>query len=246
MSLERIYITRHGYRSNWIEDVPIPPPPTGIDGDFVLSAHGEEQAIELADYLATVEPKIERIYCSPFYRCLQTVDELAKRLDVPIWPENGVGEWYGVTRATHPVPATVETLHKFFPLVDKEYTPMIVPSSNGETKDELHARAAEALRQIIERANKDGIRALLICSHAATLIAIGRALTGNSGFEVRTGVSSVGEYAAKGDDGNGVGKWTCVRNGDAGHLSQGEERHWDFEAGNYDFLDVQAHKSSIA
>ncbi|KAK9378589.1 histidine phosphatase superfamily [Kockiozyma suomiensis] len=244
MPLERIYLTRHGFRSNWVEDVPIPAPVTGIDGDFLLSAHGEEQAVQLAKQLALAEPKIDKIYCSPFYRCLQTVEELSNKLDIEILPENGVGEWYGVTRATHPVPASPEILKNFFPKVKKDYQPILVPSKSGETKDELHQRAAKTLSEIINIANKENTRAILICSHAATLIAIGRALTGNPAFEVRTGVCTIGEYTAEGDD-NGVGKWKCVRNGEATHLTNGEERHWDFDSGNYDFLDAQAQKKDV-
>lgn len=141
-----------------------------------------------------------------------------------------------------------------------------MPSKSGETKDELHQRAAKTLSEIINIANKENTRAILICSHAATLIAIGRALTGNPAFEVRTGVCTIGEYTAEGDD-NGVGKWKCVRNGEATHLTNGEERHWDFgefifflfsvysdiftdsifllDSGNYDFLDAQAQKKDV-
>lgn len=68
---------------------------------------------------------------------------------------------------------------------------MIVPSSQGETIEELHDRCAYALHRIIaaedaadsgvngkEQGKEGAERAVLLCTHAATLIAIGRALTG--------------------------------------------------------------------
>lgn len=47
--------------------------PTGIPTDPPLTAKGVEQSKELADYLASIEPPVDRIYSSPFYRCLQTL-----------------------------------------------------------------------------------------------------------------------------------------------------------------------------
>ena len=54
--------------------------PTGIPTDAPLAAHGQEQAAELAEYLCTIDPPIDRIYSSPFYRCLQTLKPTTERL----------------------------------------------------------------------------------------------------------------------------------------------------------------------
>lgn len=70
-------------------------------------------------------------------------------------------------------------LNGFFPRYDLHYVPSIKASVKGETIDELHNRTAYALHKIIEQADKEGDKAIIICTHAATLIAIGRALTGN-------------------------------------------------------------------
>lgn len=64
------------------------------------------------------------------------------------------------------------------------YNPVIIPSNNGETLDNIHNRTAYALARIIAEIDKEwaeegtGPRAILICTHAATNIAAGRALTG--------------------------------------------------------------------
>ncbi|KAK9458623.1 histidine phosphatase superfamily [Lipomyces oligophaga] len=246
MTLQRIYITRHGFRSNWDVDAPPKPIPTNIDGDFVLSAHGEEQAAELCKRLASIQPAIERVYCSPFYRCLQTVGAFTESAGLDLLPENGVGEWYGITRATHPTAASAQVLHRFFPSVPESYTPIMVPSSQGESFDELHQRAQDILAEIIRRANADGIKTLLICSHAATIHALSRALVGDPSFTARTGTCSLALYELNPEYTSSLpGNWICVQNGDSTHLTLGEERHWDFETGNYDFLDVQTNRESI-
>src|SRR5215471_11044931 len=51
------------------------PSPTGIPVDPTLTTHGIRQSHELAAHLvsAEFEPKPCRVYCSPFYRCLQTI-----------------------------------------------------------------------------------------------------------------------------------------------------------------------------
>ena len=136
-----------------------------------------------------------------------------------------------------------------------DYTPVIKPSVNGESIDELHDRAAYALHRIIEQADQEGVKAIIICTHAATLIAIGRALTGRmpenieeedfhpytcslSRF-VRKSTLDTGNpietWAGPGQatphvawrDGAGVGGgWECKISGDCSFLSGGEERGW--------------------
>jgi len=54
--------------------------PTGIPTDPPLTSHGVDQSKELAEYLSRVEPPVDRIYSSPFYRCLQTVKPFSDKL----------------------------------------------------------------------------------------------------------------------------------------------------------------------
>jgi transcription factor C subunit 7 len=74
---------------------------------------------------------------------------------------------------------------------ETKYTPLLLPSSRGETIAELHNRVAIALEGIIADVDSEvtaleaGIlpeqrtsKSILICAHAAPLIAMGRALTG--------------------------------------------------------------------
>lgn len=50
----------------------------------------------------------------------------------------------------------------------------------GETMDEIHRRVERALDVLIKRADEEGFTSILLCTHAATNIALGRALTGDA------------------------------------------------------------------
>ncbi|KAI8222846.1 hypothetical protein K4K61_007476 [Colletotrichum sp. SAR11_59] len=202
MSLEVIYITRHGFRSNWLVDPSTGnytasiPSPTGIPSDPALTAHGVDQAKELGAHLLTVEPPIDAVYSSPYYRCLQTItpfvslkeDEInqgaqkdvgAKSDATVIRPEHGLCEWYGAAPFDHPTPASPDVLKPMFRHLDAAYQSRVFPARKGETIAELHDRVAAAVQAIIEQCDAEGKRAVVLCSHAASIIALGRVLTGN-------------------------------------------------------------------
>ena len=155
------------------------------------------------------------------------------------------------------MPAAPSLLNTFFPSLAANYTPACYPPATGESLPQLYARIAFTLSYIIadaDSASGDAEIALLICTHAAPLIIIGRVLTGNlptdvgeqdfraftaglSRFERRqiptqhlkkSGLQ-VQEEAPNSDwtGGKGVsGGWNCVLNSDCTHLKGGEERGW--------------------
>jgi len=183
------------FRSNWVveKDTGIYhsniPSPTGIPSDPALAGYGALQAQELAEKLVTLDPPIERFYSSPFYRCIQTLyptlEKLAERngegvegRELKIYGDNGLGEWFGTARFDHPSPASPQVLHKLLPRYELEYKPTIIPDTKGETISDLHDRTAYALHRIVEDCDRQGVRAIVICTHAATMYAVGRALTG--------------------------------------------------------------------
>lgn len=71
-------------------------------------------------------------------------------------------------------------LQEHFDFLDTSHKPAIRPSTNGESLDAIHARHAYALQQMIENLDQDPSqpRAILLCTHAASMICIGRVLTG--------------------------------------------------------------------
>ena len=198
------------FRSNWLVDpsngsyTAFLKSPTGGDADPALTAHGVDQANELSVRLLAADPPIERVYSSLYYRCLQTVEPFVRKsqesaaagadaaVDVGEGPlrirgETGLGEWFGSADFEHPAPASLGTLQPLFPgLLDPEYGPVVTPNPMGEGIHELHDRVAAAMEALIAQCDRDGVRAVLLCSHAAVVIALGRVLTGQMPDEIDT------------------------------------------------------------
>jgi transcription factor C subunit 7 len=186
-------------------------------------------------------------------------------------------EWYGQAPFSHPSPSSPSILRTFFPFLSANYLPHITPNIRGESITHLHDRIASALESIIKdvdaeiaaqqsQGRSEGDKeeyALLICSHAAPIIAMGRVLTGfmpddisaedfkpftcglskfvrrRQNTTIPSSVSSLDPETDKATpdwrEGNGVGGgWDCVVNGDCSFLSGGEERGWHF-SGEEDF-----------
>jgi transcription factor C subunit 7 len=135
-------------------------------GVNLRTGYGVEQSHELAAHLKTLDPAIERVYSSPFYRCIQTITPTVEALliassdpkSLKIRAENGIGEWYGKARFDHPSPASIDVLSKLFSHLDVNYQPVIIPTVNGEGIHELHDRCAYALHRMIEQCDKEGVK----------------------------------------------------------------------------------------
>ena len=186
----------------------------------------------------------------------QLEQQTSQKRQLLVRGESGGGEWFGRAWFKQPRPATPQRLKKdFFPWVDDRYESLVTPDENGERIDELHDRIALALEMIIksvdrEYAGRDEDVTVLICGHAAQIIAAGRALTGQvpedydeedfrcftcgiSRFVRRKGRSEEAhsldvDVVAWRTNGGVAGGWDCVANSDCSHLSQGEERGWHF------------------
>ncbi|RSM10279.1 hypothetical protein CEP52_003683 [Fusarium oligoseptatum] len=203
MSLEVIYVTRHGFRSGWSVD-PLTGvysafirSPTGIPADPPLTSHGVSQAKEMGQHLMTLDPPIDVVYSSPYYRCLQTItpfvelkrqqsEDKLESAATRIRPEYGLCEFFGAAPFDHPVPASPERLKALFPAYDENYVSTLTPSRRGETIQDLYGRVAAAVQAIIDQCDREGKRAALICTHAAIIIAMGRVLSGNIPDSVET------------------------------------------------------------
>lgn len=158
---------------------------------------------------------------------------------------------------------------------------MCIPSTSGESLRGIHDRVAFALSRIIEMIDKEHLagsptapKAILLCSHAAPNIAIGRALVGDSAVDIKTGTCSLSLYkrrsvalvpggkatvlplnpdgsipAVEWRGGNGVGGgWDIMVNGDCGFLERGEERNWWFsgeEAWDFPLKAVEVGKAGL-
>ncbi|KAI1089700.1 phosphoglycerate mutase-like protein [Rostrohypoxylon terebratum] len=197
MSLEVIYVTRHGFRSQWTVDPSTGNyssfirSPTGLPTDPALTSHGVDQANQLAAHLLKLNPPIEQVYSSPYYRCIQTIQPFVRDLKLQtqsfgnvsrgtpkIRIDLGLSEWYGLAHFDHPSSAPLNELHTFFPELDLSYVSGPAPSRHGESLPQLHDRVAKAIDLIIKRSDQEGHKAVILSTHAAVVVALGRVLTG--------------------------------------------------------------------
>ena len=106
---------------------------------------------------------------------------MAKALNLPIYLDEGIGEWYGLLHHSsspdHPIPLEVERWSKFFPDVDfRQGETGIMGNRRGETLRGIHERAQKVLKEIIRVADEECLNTIILCTHAATNISLGRAL----------------------------------------------------------------------
>jgi len=147
----------------------------------------------------------------------------------------GNSEFFGRAHFHHPTPPHLELLTPHFQNLDLEYESVHVPVSTGEMIVELHERVRKALDHIVTTLDKDPEqpKSVLLCSHAATIIAAGRVLTGQmpqnpdeDDFQCYTaGLSKFGRRSADPEK-SVAGNWECVLNSETCYLSGGAERGW--------------------
>ena len=273
MPVQEILLLRHGHRLSWTFNVDTQtytstqPYPSGLPADPPLVSHGVRQSHETAVHLSKLLlPQIQEdrlvIYSSLFYRCLQTLHPSVEAFQKLGWKgkvrgERGLGEWFGSSSFEQPAPGDEEFLReRFFPWLEARESE-VLPSRFGESVDELHDRVARALHAVVmevdreyeEKGRGEDLVTLLICGHAAGIIASGRVLTGQmpeniaeQDFKCFTcGLSRIirrekltaplagGAGPENWRQNGGVaGGWECVLNSNCEHLSQGEERGWHF------------------
>ena len=96
----------------------------------------------------------------------------------------------------------------------------------------MHARAGGLLRALVpavEETFKGRHRRILLVSHAATVIALARALVGDEGTPLRVGTCTLTD-ARRLQPGAGPGEgWEAVKRADGAHLKEGSLRDWGFE-----------------
>ncbi|KAF8337407.1 uncharacterized protein EI90DRAFT_3287027 [Cantharellus anzutake] len=220
MPLDTIYISRHGFRLSWVTNDWRSE--TGLERDPPLAAYGVTQAKQLAAWIASFpeEKKPTAIFCSPFYRTLQTATPIAESLGIPIYVEHalipevylGIAEWYSPAApgtGLHPRPGTAASLRQYFPLIDTRWRSTWFPSRKGENVREVHDRTADFLRAFFKRldyspsssGNDQGgtesdagfadHRRILFMGHAATVITLVRELVGNRDLPIRVGCCSL-------------------------------------------------------
>jgi len=243
MTLVNFYIVRHGYRSDWETNGPESNSPTGLPRDPQLSAFGEVQAREVANYFKSL-PEDQRptaIFSSPSYRCLQTSKPVAIALGVPIYVEHGISEWYPPVKPgeeLHPLQPSARALKAYFPEIDDSWSSVVYPPSRGgEDSAALYDRVAGFLTVFVpevQRRFSAVHKRVLLVSHAATVIALTCELVGDRGLKFRARCCSLTvldrKAAPAGNSARArptvVGDWTVRLLGDDTHLKDGKQRSW--------------------
>ncbi|KAF8507176.1 histidine phosphatase superfamily [Russula emetica] len=243
MTLETIYIVRHGFRVNWIttewKSV------TGLPRDPQLAAFGEVQANEVADYFLSLpeDARPTAIFSSPYYRCLQTSKPTATALGIPIYAEHGLSEWYYPVKpgtGLQPRPSSASTLKAYIPEIDDSWSSVWYPSRKGEDMVALHDRLAGFLSVLIPEVQRRfaGVhKRILLVSHAATVAALARELVGdrNLSFQVAccslTVLDRKDAVAEESAQRKAIGNWRTRLLGDGRHLKDGLQRAWGFMDG---------------
>ncbi|KAJ7597083.1 phosphoglycerate mutase-like protein [Mycena floridula] len=231
--VEKIYLARHGFRLNWVTSNW--KSETGLARDPPLASYGVSQAQELADYFVSL-PEDERptaIFSSPYYRCLQTSQPVARALGIPIFVEHGISEWYSPVApktGLHPRPGSATELQAYFPEISAEWSSIYYPSRRGEDVQQVHVRCEEFLSDFIPQVRRkfEGKHShILLVSHAATVIAIARGLLADRTVPLRVGCCSLSEFEKQSE--NLLGRWKGNKLADGTHMVNGSERDWGFE-----------------
>ena len=165
---QTVWIARHGNRLDfvnpeWFNTAPKPYDPP-------LSEDGIIQARELATRLK--REKIAHIFASPFLRTVQTANEVAKVLDLPIKLEAGICEWLNPdwmteTPETHPQ----KWLKQQYTLIDNSYQSRMQPRY-PETEQKLYQRTADTVNKLVAEFSED----ILLIGHGASVLGMTRGL----------------------------------------------------------------------
>lgn len=142
-----VWIARHGNRQDFVD--PDWPKTAERPYDPGLSPDGVIQARQLADRLQ--QEDISALFTSPFLRTVETTNQIAEVLELPIYLEPGLSEWFNPKW----FPAAPETMPSDllvdrFPRIDLTYSSRIRPSY-PETENEAMRRSAEAAHAIVKQ-----------------------------------------------------------------------------------------------
>ena len=174
---QTVWIARHGNRLDFVN-------PEWFNTarrryDPPLSEDGLIQAQELGQRLKN--NNISHIISSPFLRTIQTANEVAQVLDLPIKLEAGLSEWFNPDwMDSHPETHPQEFLAQEYPRIDWSYRSLVTPSY-PETEAKVTRRTKQTASKLMRQFSED----ILLVGHGASVIGITRGLVkGNPTFRV--------------------------------------------------------------
>lgn len=205
---QTIWIARHGNRLDFVNPEwfntakrPYDPP---------LSEDGLVQASQLAQRL--VGKGIKHIFASPFLRTVQTANQVAEVLDLPIKIESGLSEWLNPEwMKTEPEKLAIAVLKERFPLIDSTYNSLVIPCY-PETSEQVLERTADIAQKLTAEFSED----ILLVGHGASVVGATWALMGSK-VEVNAALCCLVKLVRQGE------KWVMELNGDTSHLARTED-----------------------
>ncbi len=156
-----VWLARHGNRLDFVNPEWFNSAPRKYDPP--LSEDGVIQAQELGQRLKN--ENITQIFASPFLRTIQTANEVANILNLPIKLEAGLGEWHNpdwmtVSPETHPQ----EFLASRYPCIDWNYQSLVNPRY-PESEEKVNQRTATTVQKLVANYKEE----ILIVGHGASV-----------------------------------------------------------------------------
>lgn len=207
---QTVWIARHGNRLDFVNpdwfltaERPYDPP---------LSDDGVVQARQLGQRL--VGEGIAHIFASPFLRTVQTANQVAQALDLPIKIESGLSEWLNPAwMPAMPEKLPVEVLAQQYPRIDLSYNYRVV-ANYPETGEQALNRAGETAKLLAAEFPED----ILLVGHGASVLGATMGLLGGTTEpEVNAALCCLVKLVHHDQE------WVMELNGDTSHLSQTEK-----------------------
>ncbi len=200
---QTVWIARHGNRLDFVY-------PEWFNSaerryDPPLSEDGLMQAQQLGQRLKS--EKITHIFSSPFLRSIQTANQVAEILDLPIKIEAGLSEWLNPDWMTEmPETHPQDILFQQYPRIDWRYSSRIIPQY-PETEANVSQRAGATARQLVTKFSED----ILLVGHSASVLGTTAGLVGENTL-VNSSLCCLVKVVRHQQ------KWQLELNGDTSHL----------------------------
>jgi broad specificity phosphatase PhoE len=211
---QTVWIARHGNRLDFVDPKWFNTAKRRYDPP--LSEDGLIQARELATRLKS--ENITHIFASPFLRTIQTANEVAQVLNLPIKPEAGLSEWLNPNWMDEaPETHSQAWLAPRYPLIDWSYQSLVKPQY-PETEAQLYRRTAKTIQILVQKFTEDTLAEdILIVGHGGSVLGTTRGLIkGNPTFKVS--LCSLTKIVNLDDT------WNLELTADTSHLSQTEKQ----------------------
>ncbi|KAF2183743.1 hypothetical protein K469DRAFT_689869 [Zopfia rhizophila CBS 207.26] len=218
-------------------------PLTMLETIYIVRLGKPRQAKDLQKWLDRQPVKVDVFYSSPSAFCLSTLKPAIdaavtkKLLQTGVRVEYGFGEWFGPYSPRERDP--LDELQNDFDNLDANYQDVGPFQTAPETLEDLHMRVLYTLDPVIRDLDEDPTRpkTVLICTHAPTMIAMSRILTGKvpkstDKRDFRVPMCGVSKFSRKPDSTEVVGGWEIKLHGYTGFLYDGERELWHFQPGS--------------